>query len=88
MKRAHEPSKGGVSLAKPKKQKREEVDYESCIICQTYERKLKLNKLKKETGGEIKCAMNARNDNVADRLRDDIKNELWVEGKVSKWHKK
>ena len=32
--------------------------------------------------------MSARNDNIADKLKDDVENDLWVEEKIPKWHKK
>ncbi|KAG1697398.1 hypothetical protein GQR58_006008 [Nymphon striatum] len=41
-----------------------------------------------ETADKLKTALDARNDKIADRLRDDVANELWIEEKVPKWHKK
>ncbi|KAG1669542.1 hypothetical protein GQR58_017330 [Nymphon striatum] len=84
---AHSPPPWDVFLAKPKKVKKD-VDYELCIICQIYERKTKLNKLQKETADKLKTALDARNDKIDDRLKDDVANELWIEEKVPKWHKK
>ncbi|KAG1674194.1 Protein CIP2A [Nymphon striatum] len=62
--------------------------YLPMVIQYHTDKKTKLNKLQKETADKLNTALDARNDKIADRLRDDVANELWIEEKVPKWHKK
>ena len=89
MKRAHGPVEGDISLAKQNKVTKDpRLDYSLCVICQQFKNQTKLNKIQKDSARKLKLAMSARNDNIADKLKDDVENDLWVEEKIPKWHRK
>lgn len=74
---------GELSLRKSKRKKNEETDYTKCVICQDDTKGL-LN-IQKGTVAKLKLALDARQDSVADRLREDINDESWLT-KAPKWH--